>query len=96
MNNANNDVLEVTGSTFGMCLVKVDGQFWYGHKLCIETFDECSTKFGPYSCLKEAVKNLDTYLKTYGGCASLSPACFDEQGNPENPDTVKFHKGDDW
>ncbi len=97
MYTAKPDVLELTGSTFGMRLIKVDGEYWYGHKLCPESFEEkCQTKCGPYSSLEEAVRNLNVYLKAYGGSARLSPACFDDKGNPQHPDTDKFYKGSDW
>ncbi len=96
MYRPNTDILELAGDTFGMSLIKVEGKYWYGHKLSADTFCACTTKYGPYDSLKEAVKNLDAYLKPYEGNASLTPACFDDHGNPHNPDTEKFHKGCDW
>ena len=96
MYSPNSDILEIFGDTFGMTLIKVEGKYWYGHKLRAEGFCDCRTKFGPYDSLGEAVKNLSIYLKTYGGSVLLRPASFDSQGNPQNPDTEKFHKGDDW
>lgn len=96
MYRAHTDILELTGDTFGMSLIKVEGKYWYGHKLCAEGFCDCTTKIGPYGSLNEAVKNLNIYLKPYGGNARLTPACFDDQGNAQNPDIEKFHKGSDW
>ncbi|MBN1635265.1 MAG: hypothetical protein JW920_02055 [Deltaproteobacteria bacterium] len=90
------DVLELAGRTFGMCLIKIDGKYWYGHKISAESFNDCQTKFGPCNSLKESVKNLNVYLKTYGGNAELLPACFDDQGNPQNPDSEKSCKDQDW
>ncbi len=96
MYKAHTDILELAGDTFGMSLIKVEGKYWYGHKLCPEGFCDCTTKFGPYESLNEAVKNLNTYLKTYGGNACLKPACFDEQGNAQNPQSEKFHRVSGW
>lgn len=96
MYRANTDILELTGDTFGMSLIKVEGKYWYGHKLCADNFCDCTTKFGSYDSLNEAVKNLNIYMKAYGGNARLIPACFDEQGNPQNPDSDKFYKDRDW
>ena len=47
MYREHSDILELSGDTFGMSLIKVEGKYWYGHKLCAEGFCEAATKFGP-------------------------------------------------